>query len=264
MATLTPDITVNGQVIPAATIAAEAQNHPAPKGKPGAAWMAAARALALREILLQKARAIGLNPTPQEVTPGQLETEDEALIRQLLEASVTPDPVDDTTLRALYDASPDRFRAPPLWEAAHILIPAAPGDAPARKGGRMLADQIIAELQAHPNRFAALAAEHSACDSRMAGGILGQIGPGDTVAEFEVALRDLPEGGITPEPVESRFGFHVIRLDARAEGAVLPFSAVAPRLRAAAEKAAWVRAARAFTDQLAAEARVTGIALTAA
>lgn len=258
------DITVNGRVIPAATIAAEAQNHPAPRGKPGAAWMAAARALALREILLQRARALGLAAAPQELAPGQWETGDEALIRQLLEASVTPEPVNEAALQALYHASPDRFRAPPLWEAAHILIPAAPQDARARKGARALAAQIIAQLQAEPGRFAALAAEHSACDSRKSGGLLGQIGPGDTVTEFESVLRHLPEGAIAPEPVESRFGFHVIRLDARAEGAVLPYATVAPRLRAAAEKAAWVRAARAFTDRLAAQADVTGIALDAA
>lgn len=258
------DITVNGRVIPAATIALEAQNHPAPKGKPGHAWQAAARALALREILVQRAHALGLSPAPQELAPGRLETDDEALIRQLLEGSVTPEPVDAAALRAIYDAAPERFRAPPLWEAAHILLPAAPGDATARKGARALAQQLIAELAAHPARFAALAAEHSACDSRASGGFLGQIGPGDTVAAFEAALRSLPEGTITPEPVESRFGFHVIRLDARAEGAVLPFDTVAPRLRAAAEKAAWVRAARAFTDRLAAGATVTGIALSAA
>lgn len=261
---LLSDITVNGRVIPAAAIATEAQNHPAPKGKPGHAWQAAARALALREILLQKAHALGLQPQPREVAPGQLETDDEALIRQLLDASVTPAPVAVDELRAVYDAAPDRFRAPPLWEAAHILIPAAPGDAGTRKGAKALAEQLIAELQANPARFGALAAEHSACESRNSGGFLGQIGPGDTVAAFEAALRRLPEGAITEEPVESPFGFHVIRLDARAEGAILPYAAVAPRLRAAAEKAAWVRAARAFTDRLAAEATVTGIALTAA
>ena len=263
MALLT-DITVNGRVIPAATIALEAQNHPAPKGKPGHAWQAAARALAMREILLQKARSMGLQPLPREVAPGQLETDDEALIRQLLEASVTPAPVDAAALRAAYDANSGRFRAPPLWEAAHILIPAAPGDATARKGAKALARQLIAELQDNPARFSALAAEHSACESKSSGGFLGQIGPGDTVASFEAALRSLPEGTITPEPVESRFGFHVIRLDARAEGAVLPFTAVEPRLRVAAEKAAWVRAARDFTDRLAAGAQVTGIALRAA
>ncbi len=263
MATLS-DICVNGRVIPAATIALEAQNHPAPKGKPGAAWMTAARALAMREILLQKARAIGLQPQPREVAPGQLETDDEALIRQLLDSCVTPAQVDEAALRAHYRAAPERFRAPPLWEAAHILIPAAPGDATARKGARALAGQLIADLQADPARFAALAREHSACASKSAGGFLGQIGPGDTVAEFEAVLRSLPEGAITPAPVESRFGFHVIRLDARAEGAVLPYEAVAPRLREAAQKAAWVRAARAFTDRLAAEAQVTGISLRAA
>ncbi|MBW7057613.1 peptidylprolyl isomerase [Paracoccus bogoriensis] len=261
---LLSDITVNGRVIPAATIALEAQNHPAPRGKPGAAWMAAARALALREILVQKARALGLVPAPQEVAPGQMETDDEALIRQVLEASVAPEPVDEASLRAFYDADPGRFRAPPLWEAAHILIPAAPGDGTARQAARALAERLIAELAACPERFAALAAEHSACDSRRAGGSLGQIGPGDTVPEFEAVLRSLPVGAIAPEPVESRFGFHVLRLDARAEGAVLPFAAVAPRLRAAAEKAAWVRAARAFADRLAAEASVTGIRLAGA
>lgn len=264
MATLTPDITVNGRVIPAAAIAAEAQNHPAPRGKPGHAWQAAARALAMRELLLQKARAIGLHPDPREIAPGQVETDDEALIRQLLETTLTPAPVDPAALRATYDAAPERFRAPPLWEAAHILIPADPANPAARTGALAIARQIIAQLQAQPARFAALAAEHSACSSRDSGGFLGQLGPGDTVAEFESALRDLPEGGITAEPVQTRFGLHVIRLDARAEGAILPFEVVEPRLRAAAEKAAWVRAARALGVSLASRATVTGISLGAA
>ena len=39
---LFPEITVNGTVLSAAAIAAEAQNHPAPAGKPGLAWRRAA------------------------------------------------------------------------------------------------------------------------------------------------------------------------------------------------------------------------------
>ncbi|NBR54215.1 MAG: peptidase, partial [Rhodobacteraceae bacterium] len=38
---LFPEVRVNGVTIPSAAIAAEAQNHPAPKGKPGLAWKAA-------------------------------------------------------------------------------------------------------------------------------------------------------------------------------------------------------------------------------
>ena len=35
MAALFPDLVVNGETVPAAVVAAEAQNHEAPKGKPG-------------------------------------------------------------------------------------------------------------------------------------------------------------------------------------------------------------------------------------
>lgn len=263
MAHLMPDVAVNGVTIPAARIAAEAQNHPAPKGKPGHAWTAAARALVLRELMLQQAKARGLVPDPVEIAPGQWETPDEALIRQLLDHSVEPDLPPDSALRALYDAAPDRFRAPPLWEVSHILFAAAPGDTAARTAARAEAQATLADLARAPGSFAALAADRSACSSRSMGGALGQIGPGDTVTEFETAVRALAEGQISPEPVETRFGFHVIRLDAVAPGAVLPFETVLPRLRTAAEKAAWVRASRRFAADLLAAARIDGITLPA-
>ena len=55
MKPLLPDVTVNGVLIDPTLIANEAQNHPAPQGKPGLAWQAAARALAVRTLLLQEA-----------------------------------------------------------------------------------------------------------------------------------------------------------------------------------------------------------------
>lgn len=264
MTAILSDVTVNGRVIPASAIAAEAQNHPAPAGKPGWAWRAAARALAIRELILQEARARGLCPEPAEIAPGRVETEEEALIRQLLDQAVTPEPPDEARLRAIWEADPARFRAPSLYEAAHILIPAPPDDPAARAAARARAEALAAELARDPGRFADLARMQSACSSAASGGMLGQIRPGDTVPEFEAALAAMAEGTITPVPVETRYGFHLIRLDARAEGAVLPFERVAPRLRAAEAKAAWARAARAFVASLVAGATVTGIALTAA
>ncbi|MCL4186995.1 MAG: peptidylprolyl isomerase [Rhodobacteraceae bacterium] len=256
MQPLLADIRVNGRVIPAAAIAAEAQNHPAPPGKPGLAWRAAARALALRMLMLDAAGARGLVPAPREVAPGQIETDDEALCRQLVECAVEPAPVEEAVLREIYARSPGRFRAPALYEAAHILIAAPPGE---RAAARAEAEAVLAEVLAAPRRFAEVAQQRSACESRASGGRLGQISAGDTVPEFEAVLRELAEGEIAPAPVESRFGFHIVRLDARAEGAVLPFEAVEPRLRAAAEKAAWVRAARTFADGLLAGARLEGM-----
>lgn len=262
MASFLPPVVVNGVVIAPERIAAEAQHHPAPKDKPGRAWKSAARALAIRELMLQEARARDLAPAPMEIEPGQVETEEEALIRQLLETALEPAPADEAALRRVYDADPGRFRAPSLYEAAHILFPARPGAITQELRTRAVA--VLAELRADPGRFGELARMHSACSSKANGGVLGQLSSGDTVPEFEAALAELAEGEIAPEPVETRFGLHLIRLDARARGAVLPFEAVLPRLREAHAKAEWTRAARAFTASLVAAARIEGVTLEAA
>jgi len=252
-------ITVNGVTIPAEAIAAEAQHHTMSKGKPGWAWRAAAQALVLREVLLQKAKAQQITPAPMELAPGKWETDEEAVIRQLLEGAIAPAAIDEAELRKLYDQAPERFRGPSLYEAAHILFPAAPGDAAARSKAKAAAVAVLTLLQREPRRFAALAAEHSACPSRANGGMLGQMSSGDTVAEFEAALASMEEGAICEAPVETRYGFHVIRLDARVRGEILPFASVLPHLREAQEKAAWVRAGRAYMETLAGEADVQGI-----
>lgn len=259
MKPLLPPVFVNGVEIPAERIAAEAQNHPAPNGKPGLAWQAAARALALREVMLQEARARGLTPDPVEIAPGQIETEEEALIRQLCDVAITPEPAADAELRALYQAQPDRFRAPSLYEAAHILF-ARQDDMAAL---RARAEAVLADLGANPRRFPELAREHSACSSKDNGGVLGQLSAGDTVPEFEAVLDVMEEGQISG-PVETRFGLHLIRLDARARGDVLPFETVLPRLRDAHAKSAWTRAAGRFAADLLAGAKLEGVRLHAA
>ena len=93
-------------------------------------------------------------------------------------------------------------------------------------------------------------------------GVLGQLASGDTVPEFEAALCEMADGSICDAPVESRYGFHLIRLDARVRGEVLPFAAVLPHLRQAQEKADWVRGSRAYVEALAARAEITGIDLS--
>lgn len=257
------DIRVNGTSIAWSSVSAEAQNHGAKSGKWTDSWRAAARAVIIRELLLQRANALALVAEPQEIEDGKLETDQEALIRQVLEVSVNPLPTDVAKLRAVYDASPEKFRSPPLWEVSHILFAADPVDAEAREAASAASEQAISELLVSPGKFESLAQQHSACQSRLAGGRLGQIGPGDTVAEFEAALRHLGEGEITKRPVATRFGFHVIRLDAAAPGSILPFDSILPRLREAAEKVAWIEASRRFTAELIAEAQIDGIDLAA-
>ena len=257
---LFPDVAVNGESIPSAAIAAEAQHHEAPKDKPGIAWRKAAQAMAIRALLLQEARRRGLAPEPAELAPSRFETEDEALIRALLDEAVRPDPVTPEAVRAEWEADPDRYCSAPLWDVSHILCACDPRDEAARLAAEARAKAILARLDASAAGFAD-AARQSDCGSKASGGHLGQIGPGDTVPEFERALRTLSEGAMTPAPVLSRHGWHIIRLNAIAPGQVLPFETARPRIAEALEKAAWARASRDFVAALGAGATITGASL---
>jgi peptidyl-prolyl cis-trans isomerase C len=257
---LFPDVVVNGETIPSAAIAAEAQNHTAPADKPGIAWRKAAQALTIRTLLLQEARRRGLVSDPIELAPGRFETEDEALIRTLLDEALVIAPVTEEAVHAEWARDPDRYRSAPLWDVSHILCACDPRDTQERAAAEARATALLARLDGDAKGFAA-AARESDCDSKLSGGHLGQLGPGDTVPEFEAALRTLPEGGISPSPILSRHGWHIIRLNATAPGQVLPYDTVRPKIAQALEKAAWATASRDFVEALAQDARITGASL---
>lgn len=257
---LFPDVVVNGEIIPQALIAAEAQNHSAPKDKPGIAWRKAAQALTIRALLLQEARVRGLTADPEELVPGRIETEDEALIRALLDDALSSALVTDAEVQAEWARDPDRFRSAPLWDVSHILCACDPRDVTETTMAEARAKAVLARLDGGAKGFA-LAARESDCGSKAQGGHLGQRGPGDTVPEFEAALRALTEGETTTAPVLSRHGWHIIRLNAIAPGQVLPYEAVGPKIAQALEKAAWARASRDFIEALAKGAQITGASL---
>ena len=254
------DLIVNGERIEASKIAEEAQNHVSPKNKPGVAWRKAAQALAIRALLLQAARSRGLTPAPEELAPGRVETEEEALIRVLLDEALSIAPVTEETIRAEWAKDPDRYRSAPLWDVSHILCACDPRDEEERMAAEARARALLTRLDGDARSFA-LAARESDCGSKASGGHLGQLGPGDTVPEFEAALRDLAEGAMTPTPVLSRHGWHIIRLNATAPGQVLPYETVRPKIAQALEKAAWARASRDFVETLAKGAQITGASL---
>jgi peptidyl-prolyl cis-trans isomerase C len=258
---LFPDVVVNGETIPSAAIAAEAQNHNAPKDKPGIAWRKAAQALAIRALLLQEARRRGLTPDPLELAPGRFETDDEALIRALLDEALVIAPVSEEAVRAEWEKDPARYRSAPLWDVSHILCACDPRDEAECAAARARAVVLLTRLDGDAMGFAA-AARESDCGSKASGGHLGQLGPGDTVPEFEAALRSLTEGAVTPAPVLSRHGWHIIRLNATAPGQVLPYDTVHPKIAQALEKAAWARASRDFVESLGQGAQISGASLT--
>ena len=255
-------VSVNGVAIPSADIARETQHHRS--SDPDEAWAMAARALAIRELLAQEADRLGIDADPIEDEDGRRETPQEARYRALLEREVVVPRADEAACRRYYEQNRRRFRSPDLFEPAHILLPAAPGDIKAREAARRTAAALLDLLRADREAFAALAKEHSACPSGEHGGNLGQIGPGQTVAEFEAALRIMEPGTVHPEPVETRYGLHIVRLDRRIDGRELPFEAVQERIADYLDTAVHFRALQQYVSVLAGRAVVTGVDLAGA
>ncbi|EBA15579.1 PpiC-type peptidyl-prolyl cis-trans isomerase [Roseobacter sp. SK209-2-6] len=255
---LFPELVVNGETVPHTEIAAETQNQEAPAGKPGIAWRKAANAVAIRTLLLQEARRQKIEADPHEVEPGRFETDEEALIRGLLETEVDVKSPTDDEIKAEWARDPARFRSAPLWEVSHILCACDPRDEEGREKALKKAQFLTATLLAKPSIFASLAKKESDCGSKEAGGSLGQLRPGDSVPEFEQVLFDLEQGQITAEPVLSRHGYHIVRMDALAEGQELPFEAAKRSIMLAMEKAAWTRAAQAYVQKLIEGAEISG------
>jgi peptidyl-prolyl cis-trans isomerase C len=111
------------------------------------------------------------------------------------------------------------------WNAAHILV-ATEEEARAVK----------AELDAGAD-FAELARARSTGPSGANAGELGWFGPGQTVAPFEAAVAALQPGQIS-EPVQTQFGWHVIRLNETRMKEVPPLEAVRAEIEAGLRRAA--------------------------
>lgn len=119
--------------------------------------------------------------------------------------------ITDADVQAYYD------NIQPKIEASHILIKAEndneAGLVLAKEKARVLIDRINAGED-----FAALAKEFSADPGSGAqGGALGSFGKGQMVAEFEAAAFALEVGEVTQSPVETQFGFHIIKKTAGEE-----------------------------------------------
>lgn len=125
----------------------------------------------------------------------------------------------------MYRRYPETMKKPGRVRAAHILI--RPGE-----GVREEALSRILEIRAMcaEEDFGALAKNHSDCPSAPGGGDLGYFRRGDMVKAFEEVAFSLPEGEIS-EPVETQFGFHLLKVLDREEDVPLSLEEATPKIR---------------------------------
>ncbi len=157
--------------------------------------------VALQMVVAEEAAKKGLDKNP-EVADQISMMKQSVLANAYVQDFIKNNPVSDEALKAEYE----RIKATVTgteYKARHILVEK---ESEAR--------DIIARLNKDPGAFEKLATEKSKDPGSAArGGDLGWVDLGRMVPEFSAALSQLEKGKFSDEPVKTRFGYHVIRLD---------------------------------------------------
>ena len=256
------EVRVNGVEITPEAIAQEIQHHPAPDAE--TAWTEAARALAVRELLLQEARRQGIEAEPERDEVGRCEAEDDALVRSLLEQEVAAAEPGEQECRRFYEAYQERFCTPDLFEAAHILIEPESADAEGWAAAEQRAREIAEAVGNDPAGFATAARAYSGCASAQQDGSLGQIRRGELVESIQCGLEALGDGDTGREPVRSRFGWHVLRLQRRIPGRTIPFEIARDKIMDTLEARSWSLQSVRYVAGLASRSSVEGVVIDGA
>jgi peptidyl-prolyl cis-trans isomerase C len=170
--------------------------------------------------------------TAMGMTPDQLRNEMETALKLekvVAEASGEPGEATEAEARQYYEENSERFVTSEQVEASHILIMAdETATDEERAEARRKAESVLAEVKAGGD-FAALAARHSGCPSSSNGGALGSFGRGRMVKPFEDAAFALDVGEVS-DVVETRFGYHIIKVTGREGGGTMTFDEVKENL----------------------------------
>jgi peptidyl-prolyl cis-trans isomerase C len=102
----------------------------------------------------------------------------------------------DQELHAAYDSATDKTE----YHASHILVPT-----------KEKADQLIKKLKGGA-KFEDVAKAESTDNSKTSGGDLGWFTTARMVKPFGDAVKGLKKGELTTEPVQTQYGWHIIKL----------------------------------------------------
>ncbi|MCQ2397384.1 MAG: peptidylprolyl isomerase [Lentisphaeria bacterium] len=181
---------------------------------------------------------------------------EEGMIQKLSEkldaeaAAKVKEPAEEE-VKAFYDTNKPAFVTPETLSASHILVQFPSQNATDDEKAAALAKikEIKSKIAEDGSNFGDLAKEFSDCPSKERGGDLGQFEKNQMVPEFEAALLKLKEGEIS-EPVETMFGYHLIKAGAHTAEAVVPFEEAKEQIVAYLKQGAMAKEAKKLMDGL--------------
>jgi peptidyl-prolyl cis-trans isomerase C len=177
-------------------------------------------------------------------------------IQELIDKEVTEKVnVSDEETKSFYDKNPQLFQQPEQVKASHILIKVE-ADAPADKKAeaRKKIETVQQKVQKGED-FATLAKTYSEGPSGPRGGDLGYFKRGQMVKPFEEAAFSLKPNE-TSEIVETRFGYHLIKVNDKKAAKKMTYAEVKDRLNEHLKKQKTDSEASAYIETLRKDAKI--------
>ena len=175
------------------------------------------RVLIDMKVMAKAGKDAGMADTP--LFQQRLNYLEERALRRAFFAETIANAVTEEAVRADYDKFVAEFVPADEIRASHILV-----------ADEAEANAIKAELDGGAD-FATIAKEKSIDPGAANGGDLGFFGKGMMVAPFETAAFALTDIGQISAPVQSQFGWHIIRLEEKRQSAPPAFEQVAGQLQ---------------------------------
>ena len=169
------------------------------------------------------------------------------------EAAAETVSVTDAELEQSYNERLAEFQTKEERRASHILISVAESASSEEKNSaKKTANEVLAKLQAKESSFAELAKQFSNDPgSAENGGDLGFFEKGLMVESFDEAVFSASVGEIQG-PIETQYGFHIIRLDEIKPLLTTPFDEVKEQLEKDIKQSkveeAYIKASQTFSD----------------
>ncbi len=183
------------------------------------------RAVLLEQLIAQKLFLMDAQKNLMEREPEFKEqlkrVKEEMLTNYAIKKAVEKVRVTDEEIQKFYDENPDQFEAGVTYNASHILV-----------DSEEKAAEIAAQINAGEISFEDAAKANSSCPSGQQGGELGDFGHGQMVPEFEAACDALEAGEISA-PVQTQFGWHLVKLNKKEDGGKMDLEEVKEQIRQA-------------------------------
>lgn len=142
----------------------------------------------------------------------------ELLAQVAMENAMKSVAVEEDEIKKFFDENTENFVVPENISAKHILV-----------DNEEKANEILAEIN-DGLAFEEAAEKYSSCPSKAQGGSLGSFGQGQMVKEFEDAAFASEIGAITG-PVQTQFGYHLIKVEGKSEKSFRSFDEVKNEIR---------------------------------